>query len=281
MELDYFLPRTDLRDYVRAYYYFSADNPSIQPMCAELGNIRVLLNGAGRVRFSNGRVTEISKAFLIGPTNGAYIMEVEAGTRVFGVGIRPRGWTALLGFSAEEIADGIYDLTDFGGRMGRSAIEEIRNAPSLPAMAAAADRFFTNLIARRATRSNTYPLALEQWLADPNDLDIDRLIDMMDLSRRQTDRIAKQFFGASPKLLQRKYRALRAADRIRADRIRAGESLWVAAGDSFYDQSHFIKDFKSFIGVTPGQFAASEAKWIKEVQTKRLIAPIHHPLASF
>ncbi len=277
MELDYFLPRTDLRDYVRAYYYFSTETQSVQPMCAELGNIRVLLSGAGRIKFSTGDETEISTAFLLGPTNGAYLLNVEAGTRVFGVGIRPRGWRPLLGFSAAEIADSIYDLTDFGGRMGRSTIEEIRNAPSLPAMAAAADRFFAHLIAHRTARNNTYPVALEQWLADPNDLDLDRLIELMDVSRRQTDRIAKQVFGASPKLLQRKYRALRAADRIRA-----GKALWVAAaGDGFYDQSHFIKEFKSFIGVTPGQFASVEAKWITAVQTKRLAAPIHYPLASF
>lgn len=276
MELDYFLPRADLRDFVRAYYYFSADNLSVQPMCAELGNIRVLLNGSGRVRFSNGRKIEVPNAFLIGPTNGAYVMEVEAGTRVFGIGIRPRGWGALLGVNAAETADQIYDLSDFSGRLGRRLVEEIGNAPDLPAMASAADRYFADLFVARTRRSVAYPEALEKWLTNPGDLDIDRLMEMIDISRRQTDRISKQFFGASPKLLQRKYRALRAADRIRA-----GQTLWVsAAGDGFYDQSHFIKDFKSFIGVTPRQFAAAEATWITEVQARRLAAPLHHPLAS-
>ncbi len=276
MELNYFLPRADLQDYVRAYYYFSTSIPGVQPMCAESGNIRILLDGAGRIRFSNGQQSEISTAFILGPTNGAYVLEVGAGTRVFGIGLRPRGWNVMLGINAAETADRVCGFTDFAGRYAGGAIEQIQNAPDLPAMAAAADRFFAELITRRSMRRDKYSTAFEHWLKDPNDLNVDRLVEMMDVSRRQTDRVAKEFFGASPKMLQRKYRALRAADRIRG-----GERSWfLAAGDGFYDQSHFIKEFKSFIGVTPGQFAASEAKWINAVQAKRLVAPLHHPLAS-
>ena len=275
MELNYYLPRTDLLDHVRSYYYFSTDRASIQPMCAEFGNIRVLLGGAGKIHFATGEVTDISTAFLLGPTNGAYVLDVEAGTQVFGIGIRPRGWAALLGVNASEIADHKYDFEEFSGAMGRCLVEEIRNAPDLPAMAAATDRFFSQLVTLREGCKNKYSDPFEKWLSDPNDLDLDRLMEIMDVSRRQTDRVAKQYFGASPKFLQRKYRALRAADKIRE-----GQTLWVAAGDGFYDQSHFIKEFKSFIGVTPKQFEAAEARWISEVQSKRMAAPLYHPLAS-
>ncbi|NOX95748.1 MAG: helix-turn-helix domain-containing protein [Alphaproteobacteria bacterium] len=105
---------------------------------------------------------------------------------------------------------------------------------------------------------------------------IDKLIDVMDVSRRQTDRISKQIFGASPKLLQRKYRALRAADHIRT-----GQTLGaMAAGQSFYDQSHYIKEFRSFIGVTPQQFAGNQAALISAIQTKRDAGFGQLPLAS-
>lgn len=277
MELRYYLPRADLRDYVRAYYYFATDIPSVQPLCAELGNIRVVLDGAGELGMPGGETTPISAAFLIGPTMGAYTMTARAGTRVFGVGIRPRGWGALLGVNAEEAADSVFDLAAFAGGSARHTIEEIRNAQSLADMAAAADRFFADLIVRRERKLLRYPDAMEHWLLSPDDLDLDRLVDAMDLSRRQTDRLAKQFFGASPKLLQRKYRALRAADRIRA-----GESDWLAAaGDAFYDQSHFIKEFKTFVGVTPGQFIRHQAQLIAEVQERRRLEAVPLPLASF
>ncbi|MEM9616498.1 MAG: helix-turn-helix domain-containing protein [Pseudomonadota bacterium] len=265
MELKYYLPRPDLQDYVRAYYYFSTDIPAEQPLCAELGNIRILLNGAGRMHLPGGRVEAISSAFLLGPTMGAYKIEMQAKTRVFGVGIRPRGWGALLGINASEVTDDVFDFSDFAGRIAGQAIEQVGNATDISAMAAVADQYFADVLERRRHRTCRYPEALEHWLLNPNELDLDRLVEMMDVSRRQTDRIAKQVYGASPKLLQRKYRALRAADRIRA-----GQTHWTAAaGPSFYDQSHFIKEFRTFIGVTPHQFASKEAKLISTVQSVR------------
>ncbi len=272
------MPRADLRDHVRAYYYFSTETPTIQPLCAEMGNIRVVLNGSGFLHTPDGRKEHITSAFLLGPTMGAYCMEADAGARVFGIGIRPKGWITLCGINAEEATDKVIDLTSFAGGLARSSIDEMRNARSLAEMAGAADRFFASLLARRALRrSGRYPEALAQWLLDPNDLGMDELINSMDVSRRQTDRIAKMYFGASPKFLQRKYRALRAADRIRT-----GELDWMsAAGGAYYDQSHFIKEFKTFVGVTPSQFIGNQAQLITEIQSKRRVQALPIPLASF
>ncbi len=278
MALEYYMPRADLRDHVRAYYYFSTDNPAIQPLCAEMGNIRVILSGGGILHTPDGGKRHTTSAFLIGPTMSAYCMEAQAGTRVFGVGIRPKGWVALCGMSAQEARDQVIDLTSFAGGVARSSIDEMRNASSLAEMAIAADRFFAQILSKRAPQRTapSYPHALAQWLLDPNDLDLDTLISMMDVSRRQTDRVAKLYFGASPKYLQRKYRALRAADRIRA-----GETDWLAAaGEAFYDQSHFTKEFRTFIGVTPKQFMGNQAQLITEIQSQRS-QTLALPLASF
>ena len=278
MALEYILPREDLRDHVRAYYYFSVDAPSIQPLCAEMGNIRVVLSGGGKLHTPDGREQRITSAFLIGPTMGAYCMEAEAGTQVFGVGIRPRGWVSLCGVSAEEVSDQVIDLTSFAGGMARSSIDEMRNAGTLTGMAAAADRFFARLIARQSAKhSLKYSPELANWLLDPQELSLDILMNSMDVSRRQTDRIAKLYFGASPKFLQRKYRALRAADRIR----NGGLDWMSAVGDAYYDQSHFIKEFKTFVGVTPTQFIGNQAQLISEIQSQRRAQALTLPLASF
>ncbi|GJL91622.1 MAG: hypothetical protein DHS20C04_12810 [Hyphococcus sp.] len=278
MALEYFLPREDLRDHVRAYYYFSVEEPTIQPLCAEMGNIRVVLNGGGRLHTPDGGKQNITSAFLIGPTMGAYCMEAHAGTQVFGIGIRPQGWVSLCGVSAEEVTDKVVDLTSFAGGLARSSIDEMRNARSLTEMAAAADRFFARLLSRQtARRSLGYSKVLANWLLDPQELSLDVLMSSMDVSRRQTDRIAKLYFGASPKFLQRKYRALRAADRIRG-----GDLDWMsAAGDAYYDQSHFIKEFKTFVGVTPKQFIGNQAQLISEIQSQRRAQSLTLPLASF
>lgn len=275
MELTYCLPRADLRDYVRAYYYFATDLAVAQPMCAELGNIRINLEGGGATTMPNGVVSENFPTTLLGPTNGAYLIEARPCTRVFGIGILPRGWSTLLGVPAYEVSDQIIDLTAVAGRRAGEIINEIAEAGSMEEMAAAADRFFADLLARRTLRTLRYPRELERWVLGGGDLALDRLIDMMDVSRRQTDRLAKQYFGASPKLLQRKYRVRQAAERMRE----RGLGWLDAAGDLFYDQSHFIKEFKAFMGVTPSDYAAHHAALISLAPARRKAALALSPAA--
>lgn len=266
MRLRYHLPRADLRDFVRAYYMFETDQRTVQPIAAELGNIRCLLSGDGRFHMPDGSTTPFVRTALIGPTMGAYMVEAEAGTRAFGIGILPRGWRALFGVSAEELSDRVIDFTALAGAAAGRTSEQIRNASDFPEMAAAADRYFDFLLAHRASGRGMYPSALERWLTSPDDLDLDTLVEMMDVSRRQIDRISKQFFGASPKVLQRKYRVLRAADRIQFDHA----ADWLdAAGPAFYDQSHFIKEFRTFVGATPGEFARNHAALVAAVNSGR------------
>ena len=228
------------------------------------------------MRLPNNEYQDISSTFLIGPTMGAYEIEIQSNARIFGVGIRPRGWSALLGINASELADEAIDLSDIVGNISRGTLEAMKHAPDIPSMVTAADNLFAQLIQKRKPRNCASPYALEQWLLDPSDPNIDQLVQMMDVSRRQTDRIAKQVFGASPKMLQRKYRALRAADRIRSGEYPCASSVDV----KFYDQSHFIKEFRTFIGVTPQQFVHNQAALISTIQKERgsNIAPM--PLAS-
>lgn len=277
MKLHYHLPRPDLRDFVRAYYLFETEERTLQPMSAELGNIRCLLAGGGRFIMPDGSSAPFAAATLIGPTMGSYVIDAEAGTRAFGAGILPRGWQALLGVDAGELADKVVDFTALAGRAARATGEEIRNARDLAGMAAAADRFFSSLLDHRMRGRGLYPKALERWLVNPNDLDIDALVAMMDVSRRQIDRVSKQYFGASPKVLQRKYRALRAADRI----LFEGARNWMdAAGPSFYDQSHFIKEFRAFVGATPKAFAENHAALVSAIRSRRHDETVQHPFSA-
>ena len=59
------------------------------------------------------------------------------------------------------------------------------------------------------------------------------------------------YYGSPPKLLARKYRALRASIAL----AKGGSNSEALADGGFYDQSHFIREIKAFTGVTPRRFA--------------------------
>src|SRR3546814_12192628 len=79
---------------------------------------------------------------------------------------------------------------------------------------------------------------------------VDALIAETGLSGRQVERLTNRIYGAPPKLLARKYRALRIASSLSGEGVDWQDLM----GDAFYDQYHFIRECQSVKGQTPTQF---------------------------
>lgn len=65
----------------------------------------------------------------------------------------------------------------------------------------------------------------------------------------------KRYVGVSPKWVIKRYRLHEVAGKL-ADNE---ETDWaqIAIELGYYDQSHFIKDFKSIVGESPGEYVAN------------------------
>ena len=86
-------------------------------------------------------------------------------------------------------------------------------------------------------------------------LRIDRIAGSLGISQRRLERTFAAALGMTPKHLTRLARFLRACRRLRHA---PGARLTRLAHDAgFYDQAHFIHEFRDFAGMTPGEFAAS------------------------
>ena len=75
--------------------------------------------------------------------------------------------------------------------------------------------------------------------------------------RRQLERDFKKQIGISPKQLS-KVISLNAALQMMLNKD--SESLSeIAYENEYFDQTHFIKDFKEFVGITPKEFLGNES----------------------
>jgi AraC-like DNA-binding protein len=75
------------------------------------------------------------------------------------------------------------------------------------------------------------------------------------LSTRALQRLFSRYVGAGPKWVLQRYRLHEAAERIAArDR---GDWAQVAAELGYADQAHFSRDFRAFVGCSPGAYAAA------------------------
>ena len=98
------------------------------------------------------------------------------------------------------------------------------------------------------------------------------------MSARSVERLARRIYGASPKLLARKYRTLNAAVRMGNGDIPGWADV---VGSAYYDQSHFIREFKQFVGITPTRFVIEAAPLMRLTIVRRRMMPDMPKLASY
>ncbi|MBB4631278.1 helix-turn-helix domain-containing protein [Sphingosinicella soli] len=253
----YYSPAPPLRRLLSSYYVVEIGPGRITDvMRAELPNVRFVIRGHSDLTWPGGIVRRGYDASVFGPRSLPLGMVLEGPALVFGAGIMPDGWTRFFGIDSDELADEMLPLEDLAPG-ARSVLCRMQNGTSDKALVAAADAFFLSLARRRPVRDDAgFGMLVENWLVRGSPGGIDQLIAASDRSARQVERLCRRTYGAPPKLLLRKYRALRSAVGISLD----PDARWMdIAGDDFYDQSHFIREFRTFVGMTPTQFAANGA----------------------
>lgn len=205
-----------------------------------------------------GRPVVAAEGFLIGPHDGPVVNEPTGETFALGVVTTPLGCGPVLGQDAARLRGAVVDL-----------------AAAWPDLADLRGRL------RAAARTGTGPDALleglvahlEHRLVDPAPgvdrcaeavtlLDADPGREIADVARRlgvshgHLDRVFLRHVGLTP----RAYARIARLRRVLADLDVFGPVSWsdVAAGAGWFDQSHFIRDFKRHTGVTPSAYVRAQ-----------------------
>lgn len=252
MEFSYFEPAPGLSQFVSSYYFVSLPFEIADIMRAEIANARFVLAGKVTSDLSGGDVEFLPGAApLCGPTQRWSRIRFDADTRIFGAAITPLGWCRLFDMSAEEAADRHIPLQDVIPKDKHFLIEDIFNARDKKSVVATADRLFLSLVNYRKNIREDFIRQATEWIVDPEPNEIEHLLDHIDISHRQAERLCKAYFGCGPKKLHRKFRALHAANRLTWRNLDDWRDVARAA---YYDQAHFIREFKQFNGRTPKEF---------------------------
>ena len=252
VSLHYVVPPEDLRAYFGSLYIFETKAKEYSDVTrADIAQLRFMLSGAGNYYFSDGKVKATPQVCLIGPTQGATRFHLHVPALVVGISLLPLGWVSLTGRDAHHLTDDLLDMADAKPAF-QTALAMLLDdgAVSAEAIAQRMWPFLRAQIAPVPQSTREFVRAVDHWLAGEESPHVEMLAEATDLSARQVARLTNRYYGAAPKQLARKYRALRCAAKIALDR-----QPWQELCDdaTFYDQSHFIREIKHFIGLTPHQ----------------------------
>ncbi|MDO9367870.1 MAG: helix-turn-helix domain-containing protein [Sphingopyxis sp.] len=262
-ELHYFPPDPDLADMVSSFYFARSRMARFDEYeRADRPQFRFVSSADGEYIFSDGHQTPVCRANIIGPTSGRVRMIINCPGQLFGFGLLPAGWATLMGGEAEKLTDRAIDAADlFGDWIGEVAAT-LQNAADVAEKLVIGNNFAREVLKRNEPAPMWFIRTVDEWLTASPSPQVPDLVDATGMSIRSVERMTKHYYGLSPRMLARKYRAVRAASALAR-----GEGLDSAQlGDAFYDQSHLIREIKRFAGATPGQL--SKPTFYTEATTK-------------
>ncbi|MCU0891466.1 MAG: AraC family transcriptional regulator [Sandarakinorhabdus sp.] len=272
ISIHYFEPSPALRQHVSSLYWFETQMPGFADlMRAELGQIRLLVDGVGRTRYGESNARANSGATLQGPTTAPTHYTASDRLRLFGIGLLPLGWAELIGVPAHELANDAVDLDSvMPPAIVARLMDQLASAPDNASRCRVVCEFLHARLEANRHPACWFTRLADDWLTASPNPSVDRLVADSGMSARSVERLSDRLYGASPKMLARKYRALGAAVRLGMGQA----SNWQdAAGDAFYDQAHFIREFRAFTGLTPARFQAQITPLTQITMTKRRQLP--------
>ena len=167
------------------------------------------------------------------------------GAWITGVRFRPGMAGAFLGVSPAELTDASAPLEDLWSRRARELTRQLDDARSIRD----AMRVLLANVPTPASAPNPVQQAIEALTAANGSADLDSTARQANLSPRQFRRRCLEESGLTPKHLCRVLR-FRHACRVARESIRPNWSD-VALETEYFDQAHFIRDFREFTGLTP------------------------------
>lgn len=208
----------------------------------------------------------------LGPSTAALRLATSGDTVVVGTGLFPEGWAALLPMPAGSMIERVFDLGAIWGDaaaapLACSAQEEDR------VLAATLERLLADRLAR-APAIDPRIEVITRW-ANGTTHDLAALARELDLSDRQVNRLASATCGLPPRKLANKHKILRMAAVLALGAHDNRREVWTA---EYTDQSHFLRNFRHFIGVNPTTFLTEPGLLVREVMRVRAELASCHPL---
>lgn len=240
------LPAPGLRSLVTSYYFLESPGSLSDFTHPEWANIRFALEGEWRFEGGDGDAIEPSRAALFGPTDRARRFMTDGGL-VLGVGLTPIGWLTLIGSDASDLANLIVPLGRQLGMSGPEIFAQLAAAEGDEARVAILD---TILAGRPASHSTYLDMAVrvQEALTSGCADHVADLADALAIEHRTLHRVCTSVFGFPPVRLLRRQRFLRTLGRVR-DHL--DQPLGQLIDSGYYDQAHFNRDFKAYMGMTP------------------------------
>lgn len=190
-------------------------------------------------------------AFIAGPCLTPRRFRVDIGSRFIGITFRPAGLSSCFGMPANLFFERIVALDDaLPHDTVARLMDDLYRAASMHAAVAAVEAFLLRCLRDGGKREPALPaLGLERLL-----MPAAALADGLSLGTRQLERRFLVNYGMPLRDCRRLARFSAVLAQLLTGTPAAVNMARIAVDAHYVDQAHFTRDFRQFVGDTPGRF---------------------------
>jgi len=220
------------------------------------GLTELLLYFTPRPKILNSNKSLSDNVALYGHQNGFYDIELIDELSVFSIVFEPQGLMQFFKFSLQDICNLNVPLKHISGQAGRDLEEKMSEAISFPQRVSIVETYLLDLLKNNFTDFEFRRInhVVELIKKTHGNININQMASEICLSRKQFERIFAEHIGISPKQYLKIIRFQSAIFQKQQNNNLNMTELSYECG--YFDQSHFINDFKSLCGMTPKQYFA-------------------------
>lgn len=258
MGIRFFEPWKDLQSVVARIYVHEGDTVSVANdrwLIVPDGDIKLIFPFRGDIRCTIGdvqRVHGVARIIVSGMRTLPGYLDFSQDLGAVGVIVRPEAAYRLLGVPQHEIANRTFDAEEILGGAVRQWQEAMVNATSTEDRVYGIQGALRAWLRGRDQRDPCFEYVVRRLKRVHGRVRIEELAREAGWSRRQLERKFLIHVGVGPKGLASIYRFHAVYKQLR----------YVAGGpyddlvlDHYYDQSHFLKDFRRYTEATPRVYA--------------------------
>lgn len=206
-------------------------------------------DGSGIIQPRSFVFGQITKYIEIAPTGI---------TGIIAARFLPDGVTHFLAIRVSSFENRAVSITDVFNEEGKKLEEEIVGAPDNETRIKLLETFLLSKLSESRTIDAITKSCVEVIFRSQGQIGVVELAGKMNINRRNMERKFISVIGMSPKQLARVARLQATLKMLEQKKFTTLTSL--AYENAYYDQAHFIKDFKEFTGISPRSFFSDNLK---------------------
>jgi AraC-like DNA-binding protein len=198
------------------------------------------------------------RCFVFGQITSPLEIAPTGVTGIIGARFHPDGFLPFSSYPIQQMENKAVALNKLFNNDAISLEQHVMNALTNEERIQIISTFLINCLQTTDVSDRITKSSIEALLQSNGQMNVDELAEQVQINRRQLERKFSSAIGLSPKQLSKMIRLQTTLKMMEQKQFISLTSL--AYENGYYDQAHFIKDFKEFTGVSPKKFYGGNLK---------------------